>query len=132
MAVYIKACIESQFSGVCDFSACVFNPVNWQIRAKGLKKLSVRISTVNEYTLKCPTIPHPPYVYKYAACHHYIHNTTCNCHPSTSIFPPPSFICTTFCPFLPDLRYMDLILGISRTHPLIPPTHTLPHQLESI
>ena len=36
MAVYIEACIESQFSGVCDFSSCVFNPVNWFLWAKGL------------------------------------------------------------------------------------------------
>ena len=85
--------------------------------------MSVRISTVNEYTLKCPTIPHPPYVYKYAACHHYIHNTTCICHPSTSIFPHPSFIRTTFYPFLPDLCYMELILGNFEDTP----THTLTH-----
>ena len=24
MAVYIDACIESQFSGICSFSACIF------------------------------------------------------------------------------------------------------------
>ena len=40
MAVCIEACIESQFSGLCDFSTCVFNPVNWLLRAKGLTDLS--------------------------------------------------------------------------------------------
>ena len=40
MAVCIEACIESQFSGLCDFSACIFNPVNWLLRAKGLKSVA--------------------------------------------------------------------------------------------
>ena len=115
--------------GVFNLQGYIFIILNLGVQ----KKLSVRISTVNEYTHKCPTIPHPPYVYKYTACHHYIHNTTCNCHPSTSIFPHPSFICTTFCPFRPDLHYMDLILGNFEDTPThTPHTHTLPHQLESI
>ena len=37
MAVYMEACIESQFLGICNFSSCVFNPVNWFLCAKGLK-----------------------------------------------------------------------------------------------
>ena len=48
MAVYIEACIESQFSGVCDFSACVFKPVNWFLQAKGLNNCS---STTGLYVL---------------------------------------------------------------------------------
>ena len=117
--------------GVFNLQGYVFIILNLGVKKKK-KKLSVRISTVNEYTHKCPTIPHPPYVYKYTACHHYIHNTTCNCHPSTSIFPHPSLYVPHSAPFSQISTTWTLYWGISRTHPLIPHTHTLPHQLESI
>ena len=106
--------------GVFNLQGYIFIILNLGVLKK---KLSVRISTVNEYTHKCPTIPHPPYVYKYTACHHCIHNTTCNCHPSTSIFPHPSLYVPHSAPFSRSPLHGPYT-GEFRGHTHSYPTHT--------
>ena len=85
--------------------------------------MCVRISTVNEYTLKCPTIPHPPYVYKYAACHHYNY-TQYNLHlPSLNLnIPSPIFYTYHFLPLSPRSLLHGPYTGEFQGH-----THSYPH-----
>ena len=37
IGVYTGACIQSQFSGTCDYCAYGFKPVNWKLQVRGLK-----------------------------------------------------------------------------------------------